>query len=52
MTIASRPPSLGGPMCRECHLIEVAARAANTHELIVRLSDGYDTIVGERGNVS
>ncbi len=29
--------------------IESAARAANMHNFIVDLSDGYDTIVGERG---
>ena len=29
--------------------IEAAARAARIHELIVRLEDGYDTVVGERG---
>jgi ATP-binding cassette subfamily B protein len=29
--------------------IEVAARAANIHQFIMDLSDGYDTIVGERG---
>jgi ATP-binding cassette subfamily B protein len=29
--------------------IEQAARAANIHDFIVRLPDGYDTIVGERG---
>jgi ATP-binding cassette subfamily B protein len=26
-----------------------AARAANIHEMITRLSDGYETVVGERG---
>ncbi|MEA2197601.1 MAG: ATP-binding cassette, subfamily bacterial [Solirubrobacteraceae bacterium] len=26
-----------------------AARAANAHEFVVRLPDGYDTVVGERG---
>jgi ATP-binding cassette subfamily B protein len=29
--------------------IEAAAQAANIHEFICELSDGYDTIVGERG---
>jgi ATP-binding cassette subfamily B protein len=29
--------------------IETAARAANAHEFIVRLPEGYDTVVGERG---
>ncbi len=29
--------------------IEDAARAANAHEFILRLPDGYDTIIGERG---
>jgi ATP-binding cassette subfamily B protein len=29
--------------------VERAARAANAHEFIVRLPDGYDTVVGERG---
>jgi ATP-binding cassette subfamily B protein len=29
--------------------IEAAARAANIHQFIVELADGYDTVVGERG---
>ena len=29
--------------------IVAAAKAANAHEFITRLSDGYDTMVGERG---
>ena len=29
--------------------VEAAAQAANAHAFIERLSDGYDTIVGERG---
>jgi ATP-binding cassette subfamily B protein/subfamily B ATP-binding cassette protein MsbA len=29
--------------------VETAARQANAHEFIVRLPDGYDTFVGERG---
>jgi ATP-binding cassette subfamily B protein len=31
--------------------IEAAARAANAHEFIARLPDGYDTQVGERGSL-
>ncbi len=29
--------------------LEAAARAANIHDRIVELAEGYDTIVGERG---
>jgi ATP-binding cassette subfamily B protein len=29
--------------------IEEAAKAANAHEFIITLTDGYDTVVGERG---
>ncbi len=29
--------------------IEAAAKAANAHEFIMRLPDGYDAVVGERG---
>ncbi len=29
--------------------IEAAARAANAHEFIVQMPDGYDTVLGERG---
>jgi len=30
--------------------IEAAAHAANAHEFVTRLPDGYDTVVGERGS--
>lgn len=31
------------------HEIEAAAKAANAHEFILRLPQGYDTVIGERG---
>ena len=30
--------------------IEAAAKAANAHDFIMQLEDGYDTVVGERGS--
>ena len=41
--------AFGRPDATEEEII-AAARAANAHEFITRLSDGYDTVVGERGN--
>ncbi|MCX7682269.1 MAG: ABC transporter ATP-binding protein/permease [Anaerolineae bacterium] len=38
----------GRPDATEQEMIE-AAKAANAHEFIVRLPDGYDTLIGERG---
>jgi ATP-binding cassette, subfamily B, bacterial len=38
----------GRPGATETEMIE-AAKVANAHEFITRLSDGYDTIIGERG---
>lgn len=39
---------LGDPEATDADL-EAAARAANAHQFIVELPDGYDTAVGERG---
>ena len=41
--------AFGRPDATEEEII-AAARAANAHEFITRLSHGYDTVVGERGN--
>ncbi len=40
--------SFGSPVTDELSVIG-AAKSANAHEFIMRLPDGYDTIVGERG---
>ncbi len=39
---------LGNPAAGEAELV-AAAQAANAHEFILGLRDGYDTIIGERG---
>ena len=38
----------GRPDAREADLV-AAAQAANAHEFIMELSQGYDTLIGERG---
>jgi len=38
----------GRPGATESEMIE-AARVANAHDFIMELSDGYDTLIGERG---
>jgi ATP-binding cassette subfamily B protein/subfamily B ATP-binding cassette protein MsbA len=38
----------GRPGATEQEMIE-AAKIANAHEFIIQLSDGYDTLIGERG---
>jgi subfamily B ATP-binding cassette protein MsbA len=39
----------GAPGAYTQEQIEAAARAANAHEFIIELPDGYDTMLGERG---
>jgi subfamily B ATP-binding cassette protein MsbA len=39
----------GAPDSYSQEEIEAAAEAANAHEFITRLSDGYDTVLGDRG---
>ena len=39
----------GRPQASTAEIIK-AAKTANAHQFIVKLSDGYDTVVGERGN--
>jgi len=39
----------GRPGATEAEIVE-AAKAANAHEFILKLRDGYKTIVGERGS--
>ena len=39
---------MGDPEASEDAMIE-AARAANIHDFIAGLSDGYDTVIGEKG---
>jgi ATP-binding cassette subfamily B protein len=41
---------MGGPR-RPLAEIQAAAKAANAHEFIERLPDGYNTIVGDRGSL-
>ena len=40
--------AIGNPAAAE-EAIQMAARAANAHDFIAALPDGYDTVVGERG---
>lgn len=40
--------AMGNPQATDDEIIE-AAKAANAHEFIMELSNGYDTTVGERG---
>lgn len=46
---AQEPPSPGPPSAAQD--IERAARAANAHDFISALPDGYNTMVGERGSL-
>ena len=45
----SPPTSRSAGPTRPQEEIEAAARAAEAHEFILRLPDGYDTVVGEQG---
>jgi ABC-type multidrug transport system fused ATPase/permease subunit len=40
--------AFGRPGATEAHIVE-AARLANAHEFIVRMPNGYDSLVGDRG---
>jgi ATP-binding cassette subfamily B protein len=40
--------AFGCPDCTECEVI-AAAKAAQAHQFITEMPDGYDTLVGERG---
>ena len=39
---------MGNPYATEAAMIE-AAKAANAHDFIMELAEGYDTPIGERG---
>ena len=39
----------GRPEATQAQILE-AAKAANAHEFIVRMQNGYDTVIGERGS--
>lgn len=48
---ASLPAGYGRSMRCSQEEIEAAAKAANAHEFIVNLPDGYATVVGEAGSL-